>query len=48
MDLDVLGTSIAGIGAETMSSGLGIGPWEPFWSAKILDLRSFTYDRKTG
>jgi hypothetical protein len=47
MDLDVPGTSTAGAGTETTSSGLGLGPWEPFRSTKILDLRSFTYDRKT-
>jgi hypothetical protein len=48
MDLDVPGTSTAGAGAETTSSGLGLRPWEPFRSAKILDLRSFTYDSKTN
>jgi hypothetical protein len=31
-----------------MSIGLGLGPWEPFRSAEILDLLSFTYDSKTG
>jgi membrane protein involved in colicin uptake len=38
MDLDIPGTSTTGTGAETMSSGLGLGPWEPFRSAEILDL----------
>jgi small-conductance mechanosensitive channel len=27
---------------------LGLGPWEPFRSTEILDIHSFTYDRKTG
>jgi hypothetical protein len=47
MDLDVHGTSTAGTGAETMSSGLGLRPWEPFLSVEVLDLRSFTYHSKT-
>jgi hypothetical protein len=47
MDLDILGTSTIGTGEETMSNGLGLRPWEPFRSAKVLDLRSFTYDSKT-
>jgi hypothetical protein len=46
MDLDIPGTSIAGIGEENMSSGSGLGPWEPFRLAEVLDLRSFTYDSK--
>jgi hypothetical protein len=31
-----------------MSSGLGLRPWDPFRSVKVLDLRSFTYDSKTS
>jgi hypothetical protein len=27
---------------------LGLGPWEPFRSTEIVDIHSFTYDRKTG
>jgi hypothetical protein len=48
MDLDVLGTSTAGVGTKKPSSGLGLVPWEPFRSTEILDICSFTYDSKTG
>jgi hypothetical protein len=48
MDLDIPGMSIVGTEAETTSSGLGLGPWEPFRPTEVLDLRSFTYDSKTG
>jgi hypothetical protein len=48
MDLDVPGTSTIGTKIETTSSVLGLGPWEPFWLTKIVEIRSFMYDRKMG
>jgi hypothetical protein len=48
MDIDIPGTSTIGTEADTTDNGLGLGLWEPFQPAEVLDLRSFTYDSKTG
>jgi hypothetical protein len=48
MDVDIPGTSTTGTETDPTGSGLGLGLWEPFQPAEVLDLRSFTYDSKTG
>jgi hypothetical protein len=48
LDLDILGTSDVGTRAETTRNGLGLRPQDPFRPIEVLDMRSFTYDSKTG
>jgi hypothetical protein len=47
METNISKMSIVGIDTDISGSGLGLEPWEPFQPSEVLDLRSFTYDRKT-
>jgi len=48
MDFNIPGISIASLEIETTISVMGLRPWEPFRSTEIVDICSFTYDRKMG
>jgi hypothetical protein len=48
MDTDTQEVSIVGTNTQTPSNGLGLGIWAPFQPSEVPNLRSFTYDNKTG
>jgi hypothetical protein len=48
MDIDLLEVSTVGIEIDTSTIDLGLGLWTPFQPSEVLNLRSFTYDRKNA
>jgi hypothetical protein len=46
IDVDIPGKSTTCTKTDTTMNGLGLGLWEPFQLAKVIDLRSFMYDIK--
>lgn len=48
METNIPKTSTAGEDTNIRGNGLGMGLWTPFQPSEMLDLRSFTYDSRTG
>jgi hypothetical protein len=48
MDIDIQEVSTMDTSTKAPFNNLGLGFWAPFQPSEVPNLRSFTYDNKTG